>query len=49
MLGHNTGKTLTDTDCNSIETMHVGALVCYTCNENWQNVTIVFFVPAEST
>jgi hypothetical protein len=25
--------------------MYEGCLVCYTCNENWQNVTIVFFEP----
>ena len=36
---------LTDSDYNSIEGMYPDALVCYTCNGNWRNVTIVFFAP----
>ena len=43
--GHNTGTQLTTSDGTSIENMHSGALVAYTCNENWRNVTIVFFQP----
>ena len=43
--GHNTGTALTDAAYCSIENLYPGALVCYTCNENWQNVTLVFFVP----
>ena len=40
--GHNTGYELTDANYNSIDSMYPGTLVLYTCNENWQNVTIVF-------
>lgn len=40
--GHNTGYELTDSSYNSIDNMYPGTLVLYTCNENWQNVTIVF-------
>lgn len=41
--GHNTGKDLTDNNYKSIDEYYPGALVCYTCNENWKNITIVFF------
>ena len=41
--GHNTGHGLTDSSWNSIDGMYPGTLVAYTCNENWQNITIVFF------
>lgn len=41
--GHNTGEVLTDSNYNSIADLHPGALACYTCNDNWRNVTIVFF------
>lgn len=47
--GHNTGKYLTDETGVSISEYHEGALVCYTCNENWQNITIVFFAPENET
>lgn len=40
--GHNTGYELTDANYNSIDSMYPGTLVLYTCNENWQNITIVF-------
>lgn len=43
--GHNTGYGLTDSSGNSIWDLYEGCLVCYTCNDNWQNVTIVFFQP----
>ena len=43
MQGHNTGKTLTDNNGTLISEIYPGALVCYTCNENWKNITIVFF------
>ena len=43
--GHNTGTALTDSDYVDIDYLYPGALACYTCNENWQNVTIVFFMP----
>lgn len=41
--GHNTGSTLTDGDYVSIANLYPGALVCYTCNDNPSNITIVFF------
>lgn len=41
--GHNTGQALTDANYNSISSLYPGTLVCYTCNGNWKNVTIVFF------
>lgn len=44
--GHNTGKELTDGDYQPIDELYPDTLVCYTCNDNWQNVTIVFFAPA---
>ena len=43
MLGHNTGKILTDENYISISGIYPDTLVCYTCNENWQNITMVFF------
>lgn len=43
--GHNTGYELTDANYNNIANLYPGALVCYTCNDNWRNVTIVFFAP----
>ena len=44
--GHNTGKELTDENYTPIDELYPDTLVCYTCNDNWQNVTIVFFAPA---
>ena len=44
--GHNTGKALTDENYTPIDELYPDTLVCYTCNDNWQNVTIVFFAPA---
>ena len=41
--GHNTGIALTDLAYNPIDDMYPDTLVCYTCNDNWRNVTIVFF------
>jgi hypothetical protein len=43
--GHNTGTALTDGNYTPIDELYPDALVCYTCNDNWQNVTIVFFAP----
>ena len=45
--GHNTGTAITDADYNSISSYYPGALVAYTCNGNWNNITIVFFMPDE--
>jgi hypothetical protein len=45
MNGHNTGTGLTDANYNSIRDYYPGALVAYTCNGNWQNVILVFFMP----
>jgi len=44
--GHNTGPQLTDADYNDIWSMNPGGITCYTCNDCWQNITIVFFQPA---
>lgn len=41
--GYNTGSGLTDSNYNSIENMYPNTLVCYTCNENPNGVTIAFF------
>ena len=43
MLGHNTGKKLTDDNYNPINNIYPQSLVCYTCNESWTNITMVFF------
>ena len=43
--GHNTEDTLTDESYVPIDKLYPGTLVNYTCNENWQNVTIAFFQP----
>ena len=45
MNGHNTGTGLTDANYNSIRDYYPGTLVAYTCNGNWQNVVLVFFMP----
>lgn len=42
--GHNTGYQLTDNNYTPINDLYPGSLVCYTCNDNWQNITIAFFV-----
>lgn len=44
--GHNVEGTLTDDGYNSIDKMNPGGITCYTCNDCWQNITIVFFQPA---
>lgn len=44
-IGHNTGKTLTDLDYEPISTKSTKAILCYTCNDHWRNVTIVTFEP----
>ena len=38
--GHNTSSELTDNDGNNVADMYPGKLIMYTCNENWQNITI---------
>lgn len=43
--GHNTGDDLTDWSGNSIKQNNAGGLGMYTCNENWRNITIVFWQP----
>ena len=43
MQGINTGYSLTLTDGTNIREIYPGALVAYTCNSNWQSVTMVFF------
>ena len=43
LRGHNTGTELTDWDYKPITDLYPDTLVCYTCNENWRNVTMVFF------
>jgi hypothetical protein len=43
--GHNTGYDLTDENYTSIGELYPGTLVCYTCKNGWQNVTISFFEP----
>ena len=42
--GHNTGEILTDANYNPINDLYPGSIACYTCNENWKNITIVFFM-----
>lgn len=44
--GHNTGSSLTDLEGNDIAYMNDGGIAMYTCNENWQNVTITLWQPA---
>ena len=44
--GHNTGSSLTDLEGNDIAYMNEGGIAMYTCNENWQNVTITLWQPA---
>ena len=41
--GHNTGTFLTDYNGNRLYYDHDGGLVMYTCNENWQNITIALW------
>lgn len=45
--GRNTGTELTTSDGTSIDNIHPGALVAYTCNDTWRSVTIVFFMPVD--
>ena len=47
--GHNIETDMTDADGNSIADMNPGGITCYTCNDNWRNITIVFFVPANES
>lgn len=43
--GHNTESDLTDDNYNSITTQNQGGITLYTCNNNWRNITIVYFQP----
>lgn len=44
--GHNSERTITDSEGNSIEYgFNPGGITCYTCNDNWQNIHIVLFSP----
>lgn len=43
MSGHNDGHKLTTSSGEDIRNVYPGTLVAYTCNSNWQNVTMVFF------
>ena len=45
--GHNTGMELTDANYTNIAEMYPDALVAYTCNGNWKDVTILFFMPED--
>lgn len=47
MNGKNTGSTLTTASGESIRDLYPGALVCYTCNGNSEDITMVFFMPDE--
>lgn len=40
--GHNDGY-LYDADYNDIEDRNPNGITCYTCNDHWRNITIVFF------
>ena len=44
--GHNTGHALTDNNDTNISELYPGYLGMYTCNENWQNVTITIWQKA---
>ena len=44
--GHNTGTDLTDSSGRSVRGDNAGGLLMYTCNENWQNITITYWQPA---
>lgn len=41
--GHNTGKILTDENGNDMRDLYPNTVLAYTCNDKWQNVTIVVF------
>lgn len=43
--GDNVTTDLVDDNYNSITTANMGGLTMYTCNDNWRNITIVFFQP----
>ena len=44
--GHNTGHALTDNNDTDISELYPGYLAMYTCNENWQNITITIWQKA---
>lgn len=46
LQGHNTGTQLTDANGNDLNKANAGGFTCYTCNDNWRNITIAFFEPA---
>lgn len=43
VAGHNKVYYLSDADGNSLYDIYQGKLLCYTCNDNWRNVTVVVF------
>lgn len=43
--GHNTKFYLTDSNYNYIDFINPGGITCYTCNENYKNITLAFFKP----
>ena len=45
ILGHNDGL-LYDNDYNDVAYRNPDGITCYTCNDHWKNVTIVFFKKA---
>ena len=43
VTGHNNGDYLTDDEGNRLYDVYPDKLVCYTCNDNWKNITVVVF------
>ena len=41
--GHNTGELITDWDYNDLFWDNEGGVTMYTCNENWQNITVTYW------
>ena len=48
LQGHNTGTYLTDNEWNRLMYNGEGSLVMYTCNENWENITIALWQRVEA-
>ena len=44
ITGHNTGKSVTDDSGVDLRDYPLqNAIICYTCNDSWENITIVIF------
>ena len=44
ITGHNTGKSITDDSGVNLRDYPLqDAIICYTCNDSWKNITIVIF------